>query len=116
MARVWSEENKFASWLKVEVAAVQAWADMGVVPHEAADKIARNAGFRVDDIDRYEREMHHDVNSFLRSVADSLGEESRWVHLGLTSYDTEDPATALRMVEAADILLDDLDKLDAAIS
>jgi adenylosuccinate lyase len=116
MSRVWSEENKFASWLKVEVAAVEAWADMGVVPREAAEKIARNASFRVDDIDRYEREMHHDMNAFMRSVADSLGEESRWVHLGLTSYDTEDPATALRMVEAADILLEDLGLLEAAIS
>jgi adenylosuccinate lyase len=116
MARVWSEENKFASWLKVEVAAVQAWADLGVVPRESADLIARNASFKIEDVDRYEREMHHDMNSFLRSVSDSLGEESRWVHLGLTSYDTEDPATALRLAEAADILLDDLRKLDAAIS
>jgi adenylosuccinate lyase len=116
MSRVWSEENKFTSWLKVEIAAVQAWADMGVVPREDADKIARNAIFRVEDIDRYEREMHHDMNAFLRSVADSLGEESRWVHLGLTSYDTEDPATALRMVEAADILLEDLRQLEAAIA
>ena len=116
MAAVWSEENKFASWVRVEVAAVQAWADMGVVPREAADKIARNASFRVADIERYEREMHHDMNSFLRSVADSLGEESRWVHLGLTSYDTEDPATGLRLAEAADILLDDLRQLEEAIT
>ncbi len=116
MARVWSEENKFASWLKVEVAAVQAWADMGVVPQESADLIAKNASFKIEDVDRYEREMHHDMNSFLRSVSDSLGEESRWVHLGLTSYDTEDPATALRLVEAADILLDDLHKLESAIA
>jgi adenylosuccinate lyase len=116
MARVWSEENKFTAWLRVEVAAVQAWADLGAVPRESADLIARNASFRIEDIDVYEREMHHDLNSFLRSVSDSLGEESRWVHLGLTSYDTEDPATALRLVEAADILLDDLRKLEAAIA
>jgi len=116
MARVWSEENKFAAWLKVEIAAVQAWADMGVVPREDADLIARNASFRIEDVDRYEREMHHDMNSFLRSVSDSLGAESRWVHLGLTSYDTEDPATALRLVEAADILLEDLRQLEAAIA
>ena len=116
MAAVWSEENKFASWLRVEIAAVQAWADMGVVPREDADKIARNASFRVADIDRYEREMHHDMNSFLRSVADSLGEESRWVHLGLTSYDTEDPATALRMAQAGDLLAEDLAQLEDAIT
>jgi adenylosuccinate lyase len=116
MARIWSEENKFASWLKVEIAAVQAWADMGVVPREDADKIARNASFRVEDIDRYEREMHHDMNAFLRSVTDSLGDEARWVHLGLTSYDTEDPATALRLVEAAEILLADLSELEHAVA
>ena len=116
MARVWSEENKFASWLRVEIAAVEAWADMGAVPRDAADRIARSASFRIEDIDRYEREMHHDMNAFLRSVADSLGEESRWVHLGLTSYDTEDPATALRMAEAADILLADLRALEAVVA
>jgi adenylosuccinate lyase len=116
MAAVWSEENKFACWLKVEVAAVQAWADMGVIPREAADKIGLNASFKVDDIYRYEREMHHDMNSFLRSVADSLGEESRWVHLGLTSYDTEDPALSMRMVEAADLLAQGLGELDDAIA
>jgi adenylosuccinate lyase len=116
MSRVWSEENKFASWLKVEVAAVQAWADMGVIPQTDADKIAANARFRVEDIDRYEREMHHDMNSFLRSVSDSLGEESRWVHLGLTSYDTEDPATAIRLVEASEIIARDLKELEDAIA
>jgi adenylosuccinate lyase len=116
MAAVWSEENKFASWLKVEVAAVQAWAEMGVIPREDAVKIATNAFFRLEDIERYEREMHHDMNAFLRSVSDSLGDEARWLHLGLTSYDTEDPATALRLREAADILLDDLAKLEDAIA
>jgi adenylosuccinate lyase len=116
MARVWSEENKFSSWLRVEIAAVQAWSDMGVVPRDDADKIARNASFRIEDVDRYEREMHHDMNAFLRSVSDSLGEEGRWVHLGLTSYDTEDPATSLRLVEAADILAEDLRLLEDAIA
>jgi adenylosuccinate lyase len=116
MARVWSDENKFASWLKVEIAAVEAWAEIGVIPTEAAARIAANASFKIEDIDRYEREMHHDMNAFLRSVTDSLGEEARWVHLGLTSYDTEDPATALRLAEAADILLEDLDQLEAAIA
>jgi len=116
MSRVWSEENKFASWLKVEIAAVQAWADLGAVPREDAARIAANASFRLEDVERYEREMHHDMNSFLRSVSDSLGPESRWLHLGLTSYDTEDPATALRMVEAAEIIAEDLRKLEEAIA
>jgi adenylosuccinate lyase len=116
MAAVWSEENKFASWLMVEVAAVQAWAEVGVIPREDAVKIATNASFRLEDIERYERELHHDMNAFLRSVSDSLGDEARWLHLGLTSYDIEDPATALRLRDAADILLDDLAKLEDAIA
>src|SRR3954447_18533860 len=109
MSRVWSEENKFASWLKVEIAAVQAWADMAVVPHEAADLIEQKASFKVEDIERYELDMHHEMHSFMRSVNDTLGEEQRWLHLGLTSYDTEDPATALRLVEASRILSEDLE-------
>ena len=116
MAAVWSDENKYASWLKVEVAAVQAWADLGVVPRTDADLIARNARFDLEATERYEREMHHDMNAFLRSVSDSLGEEGRWVHLGLTSYDTEDPATAIRLVEAGEIIAEDLRLLEAAIT
>ena len=116
MARIWSEENKFSAWLQVEIAAVQAWAEMGAVPRDAADKIVRNAKFNIEAVERYEREMHHDMNSFLRSVNDSLGDEARWVHLGLTSYDTEDPATALRLVEAADLLAEDLAQLEEAIA
>ncbi|MGE0685805.1 MAG: lyase family protein, partial [Dehalococcoidia bacterium] len=116
MARIWSEENKFSAWLRVEVAAVQAWADMGVIPADDAAKIAANARFKLEDVEAYEREMHHDMNAFLRSVNDSLGEEARWLHLGLTSYDTEDPATALRMVEAGDLLAKDLKQLEEAIA
>ena len=116
MARVWSDENKFAAWLKVEVAAVQAWADFGAVPRADAETIAAKAAFDIDAVGRYEREMHHDMNAFLRSVSDSLGEEERWVHLGLTSYDTEDPALAMRMVEAGEILAADLEALEAAVA
>ena len=102
MARIWSEEHKFNSWLRVEVAAVQAWADLGVVPRRDADIIASTARVNVEDIERYEIELHHDMTAFLRSVSDSLGEEGRWVHLGLTSYDVEDPATALRSETSSD--------------
>jgi adenylosuccinate lyase len=116
MARVWSEEHKFNCWLRVEVAAVQAWAEMGVVPSADADLIAAQAAVNVADIDRYEIELHHDVTAFLKSLSDSLGEEGRWVHLGLTSYDVEDPATGIRLVEAAEILEQDLRGLAEAIA
>jgi adenylosuccinate lyase len=116
MARIWSEEHKFDSWLRVEVAAVQAWAEMGAVPAADAELIAAKAKVNVADIDRYEVELHHDMTAFLRSVSDSLGQEGRWVHLGLTSYDVEDPATALRMVEAAELLQAGLAGLEVAIA
>jgi adenylosuccinate lyase len=116
MAAVWSDEHKFDSWLRVEVAAVQAWAELGAVPQADAGLIAAKARVNVADIDRYEVELHHDMTAFLRSVADSLGPEGRWVHLGLTSYDVEDPALALRMVKAAEILEEDLRQLETAIA
>ena len=87
MAAVWSDQNKFQRWLDVEVAAVEGWAELGQVPKEAAAKIRRDAGFDVGKIDEYIRITHHDVTAFLRSVAETLGEEGRYVHFGLTSSD-----------------------------
>ncbi len=103
MARVWSDEHKYDAWLCVEIAACEAWAEQGAIPKEALEKIC-HARYTIDRIAQYEAEMHHDFNSFLRSVADGLGEESRFVHLGLTSYDAEDTALSLRLVEASEIL------------
>ncbi len=110
MAQVWSEEHKYDTWLQVEIAACEAWAEQGIVPPEAVEKI-RDARYNRENIARYEEEEHHDFNSFLRSVADSLGEESRFVHLGLTSYDAEDTALGLRLVEAAALLERDIEEL-----
>ena len=76
MARVWSDERKYETWLQVEIAVCEAWAEQGAIPQEALEKI-RRASFDRERIAQYEAEQHHDFNSFLRSVADSLGEESR---------------------------------------
>src|SRR5207247_2557876 len=103
MARVWSEGNKLGKWLQVEIAVCEAWASRGVISPDAMDKI-RRARYDRDRWAEYEREMHHDFNAFLRSVADSLGEESRFVHLGLTSSDVEDTALALILIEATELL------------
>ncbi len=103
MARVWSEENRLDKWLHVEIAVCEAWAKRGVMPAEAMAKI-RNARYEVERWREYEREMHHDLNAFLRSVADSLGDESRFVHLGLTSSDIVDTALALQLIEATELL------------
>ncbi len=110
MAAIWTEQGKFDRWLAVEVAVVQAWADAGRVPREDAAKVA-GASFKLDDIERYVAETHHDVTAFLRSVSDSLGPEGRWVHLGLTSQDVWDTATALQLRDSATILEHDLEAL-----
>jgi adenylosuccinate lyase len=115
MARVWSDENKYDSWLRVEIAVCEAWAERGVIPKEAIEKV-RRASYDAAKTAQYEREMHHDFNAFLRSVADSLGEESRFVHLGLTSYDVEDTALALRLIEATELIEEDVRALVEAIA
>src|SRR6266545_7426080 len=115
MVRVWSDENKYDSWLRVEIAVCEAWAERGVIPPGAIEKI-RRARYDPERAAEYEREMHHDFNAFLRSVADSLGEESRFVHLGLTSNDIEDTALALRLIEATEILEEDVRALMDALA
>ena len=115
MAHIWSEENKANKWLQVEIAVCEAWATRGVIPPEAMERI-RRARYDRERWAQYEREMHHDFNAFLRSVADSLGEESRFVHLGLTSYDVEDTALALRLIDATELLEQDTRALMDAIA
>lgn len=111
MAAIWSDETKFQRWLDVEIAVCEAWAELGVVPADAAERIARNARFDLAKINEYLRETHHDMTAFLRSVADSLGDDARWVHFGLTSSDVWDTATALQLRDGCDLLLRDIDAL-----
>ncbi len=115
MAGVWSEQNKAEKWLQIEIAVCEAWAKRGVVPTEALPKI-RKAKFDLDKWAEYEREMHHHFNAWLRSVSDSLGDESRFIHFGLTSYDVEDTALALRLMEATELLEKGVAKLMEAIA
>jgi len=103
MKKVWSEENKFDQWLKVEIAVCEAWAEMGEIPRKDIVKI-RKAGYNLDRIAKFLKVTHHDMTAFLNSVAESLGRESRFVHLGLTSSDVMDTALGLQLTQAADIL------------
>ena len=114
MKKVWSDENKFDKWLQVEIAVCEAWAEHGVVPKEAIPEI-RKARFDLGRIEEVLKETHHDVTAFLRSVAESIGDESRFIHLGLTSSDVIDTALALQLVEAADILAKDIAELTAIL-
>jgi len=110
MKRVWSDESKFAKWLEVEIAVCEAWAELGVIPREAVPKIklARVNFKRMEEI---LKETHHDVTAFLGSVSESLGNESRFIHLGLTSSDVIDTALSLQLVEATEILSQDIKEL-----
>ena len=107
MKRVWSEENKCDKWLQVELAVCEAWVELGAVPREALPKL-RQAQYDPKRMEEHFQETRHDMNSFLRSVTEGLGDEGRWVHLGLTSHDVQDTALALQMREALDILEEDL--------
>ncbi|HEY4668602.1 MAG TPA: adenylosuccinate lyase [Tepidiformaceae bacterium] len=115
MAAIWSDQAKYQRWLDVEIAACEAWAELGRIPVEAAEKIRRNASFDLEKVNQYIAITHHDVTAFLRSVAESLGEEGRYVHFGLTSSDVWDTATGLQLRDAADLLLDDIDALAAVL-
>jgi len=114
MASIWSEGNKYDKWLQVELAVCEAWAQRGVIPKDALPKL-RNARYDLDAIARYLPEMHHDMTVFLRSLADSLGPESRYLHLGLTSQDVMDTGLALQLIEATELLERELRALAEAI-
>ena len=103
MNAIWSEDNAFELWLQVEIAASQAWTDEGVVPEEDMAKI-RNAKFVRSAYDRWFDETKHDIVSFTRAVGESLGEEKRWVHHGLTSNDVKDTALSMQLAQSCDLL------------
>ncbi len=115
MSRIWSEENKMNKWLAVEIAACEGWAELGVVPKEALESI-RKAKFDLKRIEEIMAVSHHDVISFLRSVAESLGEESRFIHLGLTSNDVIDTALSLQLLDAIALIRKDLEAFEAVVS
>ncbi len=112
MGKIWSQGNKFKKWLDIEIAAVEAWSELGVVPKQAVEVIKEKADFDINRIDEIEKEVKHDVIAFLTSVAEYVGPESRFIHYGMTSSDILDTGLSLQMVEASDILLKKLVKLE----
>ncbi len=108
MKNKWTIKAKYQAWLDVELAAVKAWNKLGLIPKEDMEKILKNAKFNIDRIDEIEKETKHDVIAFLTSVAESLGEESRWVHYGMTSSDTIDTAVALQMRDSLKLIIEDV--------
>jgi adenylosuccinate lyase len=111
MARIWSDENRFRTWLAVEVAATETLAEAGMVPKKAAKTIREKANFNLDRIREIESEVRHDVIAFTTSVAEIVGPEARWFHYGLTSNDVVDTAQALLMGQASAMIAADLQQL-----
>jgi adenylosuccinate lyase len=115
MGRLWEPQNRFQKWLDVEIAACEAWADLGKIPKSALAVIKKKADFDVGRIDEIEAVVKHDVIAFLTSVAEKVGPESRYIHKGLTSSDIVDTAQCLLMREAAGIIIKDLRKLSGIL-
>src|SRR3981081_2581030 len=111
MARIWSDENRFRTWLAVEVAATETLSEAGIVPKEAAKAIRSRASFNVERIFEIEAEVKHDVIAFTTAVAEIVGPHARWFHYGLTSNDVVDTAQALLVQQASVLIAGDLDRL-----
>ena len=116
MGKIWSDENKYEAWLKVEIAATNAWSELGEVPQEDAAKIAQNASFTPKRVAELEQITHHDVVAFTRTVSESLGPEKKWVHFGLTSTDVVDTAQGYILKQADAIIRQDLQDLKQTIA
>ncbi|MBE2918977.1 adenylosuccinate lyase [Anoxybacillus flavithermus] len=115
MGAIWTEENRFRAWLEVEILACEAWAELGVIPKEDVEKIRQNASFDIARIKEIEEETRHDVVAFTRAVSETLGEERKWVHYGLTSTDVVDTALSHLLKQANEILLRDLENFIAVL-
>jgi adenylosuccinate lyase len=111
MGRIWSEDNRFRTWLTVEVAATETLAEAGLVPKDAAKAIRERAGFKLERIQEIEAEVRHDVIAFTTAVAEIVGPDARWFHYGLTSNDVVDTAQALLIGQASAIISEDLARL-----
>ena len=115
MTAIWEPENKFRIWFEIEAHACDAQAELGVIPKEAAKAVWDRGTFEIDRIDEIERETKHDVIAFLTNLAEHVGDEARFVHQGMTSSDVLDTCLAVQLMQATDILLEDVDKLLSAL-
>ncbi len=116
MRAIWTEENKFKAWLEVEILACEAWSKLGVIPEEDVKKLWEKASFDIKRIYEIEEETRHDVVAFTRAVSETLGEEKKWVHYGLTSTDVVDTALSYLLRQANEILEKDLEDFIAILA
>lgn len=111
MTEIWTEQNQFQSWLDVELAVCKAWSEIGHIPEEDVNILYEKASFDINRIKEIEESTRHDVVAFTRAVSETLGEEKKWIHYGLTSTDVVDTALGLRLKQANDLLRKGIDRL-----
>ncbi len=115
MGKIWSEESKFRKWLEVEIAVAEIQAELGIIPKKALDPIKEKAAFSTERIEEIEKNVRHDVIAFLTNVSESIGEEAKWLHYGLTSYDVVDTSLAMLMREAGEVVEGSLAELSDSL-
>ncbi len=108
MGAIWTEENRYEAWLEVEILACEAWSELGVIPKEDVQALRKNASFDIARILEIEKETRHDVVAFTRAVSETLGDERKWVHYGLTSTDVVDTALSYQIKQANEIIRKDI--------
>jgi adenylosuccinate lyase len=111
MGSIWEDQNRYQKWLDVELAVCEAWRELGEIPREALDRIKTKIGFSVERIEEIEKVVKHDVLAFLHSVAENVGDDSRFIHIGLTSYDVVDTALSLLLKESLEKIEQELESL-----
>jgi adenylosuccinate lyase len=116
MSGIWTEENQFNAWLDVELAACWAWAKIGVIPMDDVDVLYEKSAFKLDRIKEIEEQTRHDVVAFTRAVSESLGDEKKWIHYGLTSTDVVDTAWGVRLKQANAIIKKDLERIISVLA
>jgi adenylosuccinate lyase len=115
MTAVWDERVKLALWVKIEIEAVKAWAELGMVPPDAAERIEKKASVSIERMKELEEETHHDVIAFLKAVGEEVGEDARYIHAGMTSSDILDTTIAVQISRSGQLVLEELDALTAAV-
>ncbi|MCM8830493.1 MAG: lyase family protein, partial [Candidatus Omnitrophica bacterium] len=115
MAEIWSEENKFKKWLDVEIAALEGWSSIGVIPEKAVEDIKKKVKIDIEKIQEIEKRTNHDVIAFVEQISSTVGENGRYIHYGLTSSDILDTALALILRESGNLILKDIETLIATL-
>ena len=110
MGSIWEPDNRFRKWLAIEICVCEALSKLGDIPQQAVKNIKKKANFNIERIDEIERETKHDVIAFLTSVSEYVGEDARYIHLGLTSSDILDTSFSILLKEAADIIIKDIER------